>query len=65
MRETRRPGNYPCHIMLHAFKFHDVIERNIIIKGIAINKCTANKRKENMKTYEKSFCRIKLFVSLM
>ena len=43
MRETRRPGNYPCQTILHALKFQDVLESNIMIKGIAIVKSTTNK----------------------
>ena len=43
MRETRRPGNYPCQTTLHTLKFQDVLESNIIITGIAIVKYTANK----------------------
>ena len=35
--------NYPCQTMLHTLKFHDVLESNIVIKGIAIVKSTANK----------------------
>ena len=43
MRETRRLGNYPCQTVLHALKFQDVLESNIIIKGIALIKSTVNK----------------------
>ena len=42
MRETRKPGNYPCQTVVHALKFQDVIESNIMIKVIAIIKSTAN-----------------------
>ena len=38
-----RPGNYPCQIILHTLMFQDVLESNIMIKGIAIIKSTANK----------------------
>ena len=41
MRETRRPGNYPCQTILHTLKFQDVLGSNIMIKGIAIVKSTA------------------------
>ena len=47
MRETRRPGNYPCQTILHALKFQDVLESNIMIKGIAIVKSTTNKSSRN------------------
>ena len=43
MRETRRPGNNPCKTILHTLKFQDVLESNVVIKGIAIVKCTDNK----------------------
>ena len=43
MRESRRPGNYPCQTILQTLKFQDVLESNIMIKGIAIMKSTANK----------------------
>ena len=43
MRETRRPGNYPCQTILQTLKFQDVLESNIMIKGIAISKSTDNK----------------------
>ena len=43
MRETRRPGNYPGQAILHTLKFQDVLESNIMIKGITIVKSTANK----------------------
>ena len=33
--------------MLHMLKFQDVLERNILIKGIAIIKSTANKSSYN------------------
>ena len=39
----RRLGNYPCQTILHMLKFQDVLESNIMIKGIAIVKSTANK----------------------
>ena len=39
----RRPGNYPCQTILYTLKFQDVLESNIMIKGIAIVKSTANK----------------------
>ena len=39
----RRPRNYPCQTILHTLKFQDVIESNIVIKGIAVIKSTANK----------------------
>ena len=39
----RRPGNYPCQAILCTLKFQDVLESNIMIKGIAIVKSTANK----------------------
>ena len=55
MRETRRLGNYPCQTILHMSKFQDILERNIMIKGITIVKCTANKSScnsvSNSKTY--------------
>ena len=35
MREARRPGNYPCHTILHMLMFQDVIDNNIMMKGIA------------------------------
>ena len=38
-----RKGNYPCQTILHTLKFQDVLESNIMIKGIAIVKITANK----------------------
>ena len=38
----RRPGNYPCQTILHTLKFQNVLESNIIIKGIAVIKYTAN-----------------------
>ena len=45
LRETRRPVNYPCQIMLHALK---ISTRAIfMIKGIAIIKSTANKNSCN------------------
>ena len=43
MKETRRPGNYPCQTILHTLKFQDVLESSVVIKGIAIVKSTANK----------------------
>ena len=43
VRETSRSGNYPCQTILHTLKFHDVLERDIVKKGIAIVKSTANK----------------------
>ena len=43
MRETRRPDTYLCQTILHKLKFQDVVESNIMIKGIAIVKSTANK----------------------
>ena len=39
----RRLGNYHCQTILHTLKFQDVLESNIMIKGIAIVKSTANK----------------------
>ena len=42
MRETRRPSNYPCQTILHTLEFQDVLESNIMIKGIAIVKSTTN-----------------------
>ena len=32
----RRLGSYPCQTILHTFKFQDVLESNIVIKGITI-----------------------------
>ena len=43
MRETRRPGNYHCQTILHTLKYQDVLDSNIIIKGITIVKSTADK----------------------
>ena len=43
MGETRRLGNYPCQTILHTLKFQDVLESNIVIKGIAIVKSTTKK----------------------
>ena len=43
----RRPGNYSCQAILYTLKFQDVLERNIMIKGIAIVKSTANKSRCN------------------
>ena len=43
MRGTRRPGNYPCQTILQTLKFQDVLVSNIMIKGIALVKYTANK----------------------
>ena len=40
MREKRRPSNYPCQKILHSLKFQDILESNIVIKGIAIIKST-------------------------
>ena len=40
----RRLGNYP---ILHMLKFQDVLESNIMIKGIVIIKSTANKNSCN------------------
>ena len=39
----RRLGNYPCQTILHMLKFQDVLDSNIMIKGIAIVKSTASK----------------------
>ena len=47
MRETKRPGNYPCQTILHMLKFQDILESNIMIKGMTIVKSTANKRSCN------------------
>ena len=38
-----KPSNYLCQTILHILKFQDVLESNIMIKGIAIIKSTANK----------------------
>ena len=43
LRRGKRAGNYHCLAILHIFKLQDVIESNIMIKGIAIIKYTANK----------------------
>ena len=43
MRETKRSGNYPCQTILHTLKFQDVLESNVVIKGIAIVKSNSNK----------------------
>ena len=43
MREKRRLRIYPCQNILHMLKFQDVLESNIMIKGIAIVKSTASK----------------------
>ena len=43
MREARRLGNYPCQTILYTLKFQDVLESNIMIKGIVIVMSTANK----------------------
>ena len=47
MRETRRPGKYPCQKCCTRLKilhrFQNVLESNIMINGIAIVKSTANK----------------------
>ena len=43
MKETRRPGNYPCQTTLQTLKFQDVRKSNIMIKRIAVVKSTANK----------------------
>ena len=43
MRETRKPGNYPCQLIVYTLKFQDVIKSNILIKGIAIVNSTATK----------------------
>ena len=55
----RRPGNYPCQTILQTLKFQDVFESNIMIKGIAIIKSTANKRScnsfGNSKTYTSEY----------
>ena len=42
MREIRRTGNYPCQTISHILKFQDVIDNNIVIKGIAVVKSTVN-----------------------
>ena len=42
VRKIRRLGIYPCQTILHTLKFQDVLESNIMIKGIAIVKTTAN-----------------------
>ena len=45
VRETTHvpcTGNYP-YTHLHTLKFHDVLESDIVKKGIAIVKSTANK----------------------
>ena len=47
VREMRRPGNYPRQTILHTLMFQDVLESNIMIKGIAIIKSTANKNSCN------------------
>ena len=44
----RRQGNYPCQTILHTLKCQDVIESNIMIKGIAIIKSAANKSSCNI-----------------
>ena len=43
VRKTRRPGNYPCQTSLHTLRCQDVLESNIMIKGFALIKFTANK----------------------
>ena len=43
----RRPGNYPYQTFLHTLKFQDVLQSNIMIKGIVIIKSTANKSSYN------------------
>ena len=43
MREMWRLGNYPYQIILHMLKFQDVLQSNIMIKGIATVKSTTNK----------------------
>ena len=43
LSETGRPVNYLCQTILHTLKFQDVLESNIVIKGIAVIKSTANK----------------------
>ena len=47
MRETRRPGNYPCQTISHTLKFQYVTESNVTIKRIAIVKSTVNKNSCN------------------
>ena len=42
MRETRRPSNYHCQCSFHKMKFQDVFENNVMIKGIATVKPTAD-----------------------
>ena len=44
MRETRSLGNYIYQTILHTLKFQDVLESNIMIKGITVVKSTANNR---------------------
>ena len=56
MRETKRPGNYHCQTILHTLTFQDVLESNIVIKGIAIVKFAANKCSCN------SFCDSKRYI---
>ena len=55
VRETRRSGNYLCKTILYTLKFQDVLERNVMIKGIVIIKFTTNKSScssfGNSKTY--------------
>ena len=53
----RRPGNYPCQTILHTLKFQDVLESNIMMKGIAVVKSTANKSSCN------NFCDNKRHIS--
>ena len=38
----RRPSNYPSQKFLHTLKYQDILESNIMIKGIAIVKSNAN-----------------------
>ena len=47
MRETKRPDIYPCQTMLHTLMFQDVLESNVMMKGIAIIKSTTNKNSCN------------------
>ena len=44
----RRLGNYPSQTILHMLKFQHILESNIMIKGIAIIKSTANKSSCNI-----------------
>ena len=50
----RRLCNYPCQTIMNTLKFQDVLESNIVIKGIAIVESTANENKNSCNIFGNS-----------